>query len=69
MRSMFIASLTAGAFLIGVSCERHDWEETKILHESHSHDEHGDGGHKEKGAGHDKDAGHEEGGSAGGAGH
>ena len=59
MRSMFFASLTAGAFLIGVSCERHDWEETKILHESHGgHDE--DSGHKEEGAGHDKDAGHEE---------
>ena len=70
MRSMFFASLTAAAFLGGVSCERHDWEDTKKLHQPHGgHDEHGEEsghgdaeGHKEEGAGHDKDAGHKEGG-------
>ena len=59
MRSMFFASLTAAAFLVGVSCERHDWEETQQLHKPHGgHDGHGEeaghgdaGGHKEGKAG------------------
>ena len=41
--------LAAGAFLAAVSCERHSFEETKVLHEQHS--DHGDG-HGEA-AGHD----------------
>jgi len=66
---MFFASLAAAAFLLGVSCERHDWDDTKVLHQPHGgHAEHGEeaghgdaGGHKAEGGGHDKDAGHEEG--------
>ncbi len=34
--------LAAGLFLAAVSCERHEWEETKILHETHAeHADHG----------------------------
>ncbi|MFC7338554.1 hypothetical protein ACFQY0_15270 [Haloferula chungangensis] len=37
--------LAAGLFLAAVSCERHEWEETKILHETHdAHGDHGDHG-------------------------
>lgn len=46
--------LAAGLFLAAVSCERHTWEETKILHETPS-DEHSDHaeGHGEGHEGHD----------------
>ncbi|MBB5352857.1 hypothetical protein HNR46_003105 [Haloferula luteola] len=46
--------LAAAAAFSAVSCERHDWEETKILHEAHGahghdehaeHAEHGEEGH------------------------
>lgn len=39
--------LAAGLFLVAVSCERHEWEETKALHEhgSHGHDDHGHDDH------------------------
>lgn len=47
MRLLFLSSLVVGAYLLGASCERHDWEETKKLHEQHG--------------GHDKDSGHKEG--------
>lgn len=40
--------LAAGLFLMAVSCESHDWEETKVLHEAHGdhgdHGDHGEGG-------------------------
>lgn len=45
--SLFAAA-AAGLFLSSVSCERHEWEETKALHEKHGHgashgdDKHGD---------------------------
>lgn len=42
MKAIFL--VTAGLFLAMVSCERHEWESTKALHESHSHG-HGEGGH------------------------
>ncbi len=29
------AAAAAGLFLSSVSCERHEWEETKALHEPH----------------------------------
>ncbi len=42
--------------VLGVSCERHSFEETKQLHESHgshaSHDSHGAEGHAAEGHGH-----------------
>ena len=41
------AAAAAGLFLSSVSCERHDWDEVKKLHESH-------GAH---GAGHGEHAG------------
>lgn len=45
--------LAAGLFLAAVSCERHDWEDTKVLHETHeSHDDHdkaGEHGDKHEG--------------------
>jgi hypothetical protein len=35
--------LAASLFFASVSCEKHEWEETKILHEEHGHGEaHGD---------------------------
>ncbi len=35
-RGMKAASLLAtGLFFTAVSCERHSWEETKVLHEEH----------------------------------
>ncbi|MCH7225871.1 hypothetical protein [Haloferula sp. A504] len=44
--------LAATLFLVSVSCERHDWEETKALHEQHGHaahaDGHGDAAHVEE---------------------
>lgn len=46
------AAAAAGLFLFATSCERHDWEETRKLHEKHGHashgEEHGDGHHVEK---------------------
>jgi hypothetical protein len=58
LTSLFAAAAT-GLFLSSVSCERHEWEETKALHEKHGHgashgdDKHGDvehdaGAHGEK---------------------
>jgi hypothetical protein len=45
LTSLFAAAAT-GLFLSSVSCERHDWEETKALHEKHGHGaSHGDAGH------------------------
>jgi hypothetical protein len=44
--------LIAAAGLFLMSCERHEWEETKVLHEKHGHgaghgEKHGDDGHAE----------------------
>ena len=39
--------LAAGLFLAAVSCERHDWEDTKILHESHDGHDKSEGGDDE----------------------
>lgn len=44
--------LVALPFLAAFSCERHDWEETKVLHETHGHDDHGDEGGDEAEAHH-----------------
>jgi len=45
LTSLFAAA-AAGLFLSSVSCERHDWEETKALHEKHGHGaSHGDEKH------------------------
>lgn len=35
--------LAASLFFVSVSCERHDWEDTKKLHETHGHDSHDSG--------------------------
>ena len=51
------AAAAAGLFLVATSCERHEWEETKKLHEKHGHsaghgeghgEAHGDEHHVEK---------------------
>jgi len=34
--------ICSGLFLAAISCERHDWEDTKVLNEPHHHDDHGD---------------------------
>ena len=39
----FLHFLAACLFFASVSCEQHDWEETKQLHETHGHEE-GHGG-------------------------
>jgi hypothetical protein len=47
LTSLFAAA-AAGLFLCSVSCERHEWEETKALHEahgSHAADKHGEEQH------------------------
>jgi len=44
MKAAYLAA--AGLFLAAVSCERHEWEDTKILHESHGG--HGDHDHPEE---------------------
>lgn len=41
------AAAAAGLFLSSVSCERHSWEETKVLHEKHGHGAHAEGEHKD----------------------
>ncbi|MGE9270918.1 MAG: hypothetical protein ACQKBU_08965 [Verrucomicrobiales bacterium] len=42
----FLSLLAVAVFLSAVSCERHSYEETKILHESHGgHDEHSEEAH------------------------
>lgn len=49
MKTIFL--VTAGLFLAMVSCERHEWEETKALHEphgGHDHGHHGDTHHGEE---------------------
>jgi hypothetical protein len=38
MKATFL--LAAGLFVASVSCERHDWEEVKVLHEEHHHEGH-----------------------------
>ncbi|MBK1825421.1 hypothetical protein [Haloferula rosea] len=49
--------LAAGAFFAAVSCERHSFEDTKVLHEQHS--DHGDGHKKEADSGaEDSEPGH-----------
>lgn len=48
------ATAAAGLLLCSVSCERHEWEETKALHEKHGHgashsdDTHATGDHAEE---------------------
>lgn len=54
LTSLFAAA-AAGLLLCSVSCERHEWEETKTLHEPHgSHAAHGSshGGEKHGETGH-----------------
>lgn len=47
---MKAAYVFAAACLLGaVSCERHEWEKTKVLHEAHGHDEHHGEGHGDHG--------------------
>ena len=57
-RGMKSIVLFAAAGLFLVSCERHDWEDTKVLHEKHGHSAHGEGHGDDHGADHggDKDA-------------
>lgn len=51
MKSTTLFAAAAGLFLCSVSCERHEWKDTKALHEPHgSHAAHGDAGHGEKAA-------------------
>ena len=35
MKAFYV--IAAALFFAAVSCERHDWEETKVLHETHGH--------------------------------
>ncbi|MCW1887349.1 hypothetical protein OKA04_21610 [Luteolibacter flavescens] len=46
------AAAAAGLFLFATSCERHEWEETRKLHEKHGHASHGEG-HDDHGHGHE----------------
>jgi hypothetical protein len=48
-----LAAAAAGLFLSSISCERHEWEETKVLHQKHGHgasdgDKHGKEKHGEE---------------------
>ena len=54
--TVLFAAAAAGLFLSSVSCERHSWEETKKLHETH-----GGHGHAEHGEEHHDSADHAEG--------
>ncbi len=46
MKSTTLFAAAAGLFLCSASCERHEWKDTKALHEPHgSHAAHGDAGH------------------------
>jgi hypothetical protein len=48
MKSTTLFAAAAGLFLSSVSCERHEWEETKALHEphgAHAGGKHGDDKH------------------------
>lgn len=48
LTSLFAAAVAA-LFLCSVSCERHEWEETKALHEPHGvHASHGAEKHGEE---------------------
>ena len=54
-KRIYLTAILSGA-LFGIgACERHDWEKTRVLHESHGHGEHQeqDGG---GGAGHESEA-------------
>jgi len=53
------AAAAAGLFLVATSCERHEWAETKKLHEKHGHDSHGEG--HEAAHGEDHGAAHDDG--------
>jgi len=54
LTSLFAAA-TAALFLCSVSCERHEWEETKALHEKHGHGaSHGEDSHGAEGHGAEK---------------
>ena len=46
------AAAAAGLFLVATSCERHEWSETKALHEKHGHGGHGEGHDAAHGEGH-----------------
>ena len=60
---MKAAYVFAAACLLGaVSCERHEWEKTKVLHETHGHDDHHDDHHGEHGDHADHGHEHAEGG-------
>lgn len=53
MKSTTLFAAAAGLFLCSVSCERHEWKDTKALHEPHgshaAHGSHGDDKHAEGG--------------------
>ncbi len=47
MIARFAVAATAALVLTGVSCDKHSWEETRVLH-GHGHgDHHGDAEHKD----------------------
>jgi hypothetical protein len=50
-RRLCLTAILSGGLFCFAACERHDWEKTKVLHESHGHgghQEHDDGGKHEK---------------------
>ena len=55
-RAVSLASILAVTAFFHGACERHDWQETKVLYESH----HGHDGHDagDEGKGHDGESGH-----------
>ena len=60
----FILSASVLAFFVGLSsCEKHDWDKTKKLYESHDahgHADHGHDDHSENSHGEHTDKGHGE---------
>lgn len=43
MKALYL--LAASLFFLSVSCERHDWEDTRKLHEGHGHAGQGEADH------------------------
>ncbi|MGJ8656726.1 MAG: hypothetical protein ACSHX6_09760 [Akkermansiaceae bacterium] len=58
MKRFILSSAIITAFVALSSCEKHDWEDTKLLHvDKVKHDSHGDAGHGEHAEGHGHDHG------------
>ncbi|WP_143158490.1 MULTISPECIES: hypothetical protein [Rubritalea] len=53
MKRLIFSACLAAAGLGMISCEKHDWEDTKKLYQEHGKEEHGDAHGEKKADGHE----------------